>query len=939
MRTEFFGAILPKQGLLCAVAIEPTGAIHQKFFDSFSEMNELLNDCDGLNVYVAPNTFKDHSRLSSHAAFAKSFFVDLDVGLEKPYKSKSDAIDSLNAFTQKTQLPPPVIIDSGTGIHGYWPFDTDLTIDVWRPYAKLFKQFCINNGLHIDVAVTADAARIMRCPDTYNYKTDPPSKAYVISENIPQYSFDLFKMLLGPVPIDPLDVLAGVERGLDEDSSAVASRGDYAASFTEIVQKSLGLIPGEPGCAQIDYIIQQPNKVSYPLWFAGLSIAARCDDSHTAIHDMSNEYDGYNEENTEFKAAETLKATGPHECDRFDEINPGLCSTCPHRGKISTPLVLGRKLKTAVRLPEEVSGTSLALVTNDPVFPKSLFPFVRAQSGGIYMMMPDDDEGTPCPPLQLLPYTLYPTKRMTSAKHGACMVLNYDTPRDGKKEMLLYMNIVYAVDKLSQFLLTNDINPDRRHIVHMMDYIHKWFDHMQRIQAAELMQTQMGWTDDRTGFVLGDIEIRNDGTQRAAASSPYVKGMAKLLVSQGEYQHWRAATDYLDAPGMELHAFAMMCAFGSPLMCLTATSGVCVSFYGPTGVAKTGALYACLGIYGNPKELSVYNATGNAAVQRMLTLHNIPYGRDEATDMDPLALSALIHSVSSGKSKVRMQSSADAERELERDASMIMLLTSNHALEARLQMTKANPEGEMARTVEFFIDQKPELFAKEPEIAKAIFDTFRTCYGHAGPMYIKEVYRLGFVPIIQKIDNWARRFRMVFGKDTAYRYYEGLVSTTFAGTEVAIEAGILKFDLERVFTTVMRHICSMKENVMLDNQDYGSIVGEYIHRHTQNTLIMDGGRVVVEPRGELKIRVDMADKTQIVSRRDFKKYLATLQISPKEFELKIKQENLLDPSIERQRLSNGWRNGNTTPVIFVYAFKANVDEIIKEITNVPDPNG
>ena len=936
MRQEFLKAILPSQGVYCAVAIEPNDKkIHQRFFESFDELAKQFDDCNGLNVYVAPNSFKDYSRQSSHAAWAKSFFVDLDVGPTKPYQTKQEAIDNLNEFINKTGLPPAVIIDSGTGIHGYWPLDVDVPIDEWRPYAKLFKQFCISNGLQIDVAVTADAARIMRCPDTYNYKTDPPNKAYIISEEIHVYDFNEFKTFLGELPPDPLSVLAGVERGVDEESRSVYGE-NYEASFGDIVMRGAGQFPGELGCDQINYIVNNTRTLSYDLWYSALSIAARCTDSETAIHLLSEDYDGYSKENTEFKARETLKATGPRTCDYFDQINPGVCDACPHRNKITTPLELGRRLKTPTPTVEEIPGTGLALITGSivPAFPKEIHPFLRGNTGGVYIALPPDEDGTPSPPIQLLPYDLYPVKRMLSPKYGECMMMNYDTPHDGKKEYILNLDIIYSTEHFAKVVLSSGVAFDRKHITHMMDYHKSWFVYMQRIKAAEDMQMQMGFTDDNNGFVLGSIELRHDGTERPVASSPYVKSIAKLLVPAGEYGTWRRAADYLNAPSMEIHAFAMMCAFGSPLMQFTSVSGVCVSLYGPKGVAKTGAMYGCLGVYGDPKELNVTKATDNADTQRLLTLHNIPYGRDEVSNMDPLTLSNLIHSISSGKSKIRLMSTADEERPLERNASLIAIFTSNHAVEAKLELIKANPEGEMARLVELFVDKKPVLFENDPALSTFIFNTFKVCYGHAGPMYIKYVYKLGLNNVAIRLDNWTTRFRKSFGNDSAYRFYENLIAATFAGTEIANEAGIIKFDLDRIYDVVMRHICSMRDSVPINDFDYGSVIGEYIHKNTQNTLMFHDSRVVCEPRGELKIRVDVDEGTQIVSKADFKKYLATMQISPREFEMRAKKENLLT-DLDRQRLSKGWRNGNTTPLIRVYEFKANISNVIKDIVSVP----
>ena len=48
--------------------------------------------------------------------------------------------------------------------------------------------------------------------------------------------------------------------------------------------------------------------------------------------------------------------------------------------------------------------------------------------------------------------------------------------------------------------------------------------------------------------------------------------------------------------------------------------------------------------------------------------------------MEGKSLSNLVHKISSGKAKIRMQASQNAEREHEMSASLIAVFTSNHSL-------------------------------------------------------------------------------------------------------------------------------------------------------------------------------------------------------------------------------------------------------------------
>ena len=52
------------------------------------------------------------------------------------------------------------------------------------------------------------------------------------------------------------------------------------------------------------------------------------------------------------------------------------------------------------------------------------------------------------------------------------------------------------------------------------------------------------------------------------------------------------------------------------------------------------------------------------------------------------ALSNLVHKISNGKAKIRMQASVNAEREHEMSASLIALFTSNHSLYNKIESIK-----------------------------------------------------------------------------------------------------------------------------------------------------------------------------------------------------------------------------------------------------------
>ena len=298
MIKEFYKKALPSSGVYCIATIDPIVKVTKhKFVESIDELESFVESKKNTptNIFVALSSFKGYSRKADEAKAVKSFFVDLDVGEGKGYESKDSALTALDKFVVDSELPPPVRIDSGGGVHAYWIFDKDVPAPEWKPYAEKFKNFCLQHGLNIDPVVTADLARILRCPDTYNQKTIPPTPTKMIDQNIPIYSFDEFKNFLGEVAQSQDDLIASLPKGrLTEDQKKAAKLDNFETNFADLAVRSAN----NQGCNQITFILQNAKTLPEPLWRAGLSIAVNCNDGEEAIHKMSADHPGYNREAT-----------------------------------------------------------------------------------------------------------------------------------------------------------------------------------------------------------------------------------------------------------------------------------------------------------------------------------------------------------------------------------------------------------------------------------------------------------------------------------------------------------------------------------------------------------------------------------------------------------------------------------------------------------------
>lgn len=916
MIKEFYKKALPSTGVYCIATIDPVVKVtRHKFVENIDELESFVESKRNTktNIFVALSSFNGYSRKAEEAKAVKSFFVDLDVGEGKGYESKEDALDAIDKFVLDNELPPPVRIDSGGGVHAYWLFDQDVPATEWKPYAEKFKNFCLSHGLNIDPVVTADLARILRCPDTFNQKTDPPIPTKVLDSNIPIYSFDQFKNFLGEVTQSHDDLIASLPKtGLSEDQRKMMKLDNFQSKFSDIAIKSL---QGK-GCNQIKFILENARTLSEPLWYSGLSIAQHCSDRDTAIHMMSEEHPGYNREATIRKAQATQDK--PHSCETFNNVNPGGCEGCPFKGKITNPLALGKELQTAQPVEETVLQQIQDPVTSKSMtrlngLPQELQPFVYGKNGGIYYLPPMeyDSDGAPIPkePIIVSLYDVYPTKRIFSVADGECLLMKAMLPNDPEREFLLPLKHVYAVERFKEVIASNGVlfNPGNKEVGYLMSYIIKWGQYLMNKSSAEVMRMQMGWTPNRESFVIGATEYTRKFEDISSPTSPLCKGIAKHLTTAGTYDEWKIAANKLNKPSLELHAFTMLAGFGSALMDYTSTSGVTICLTGESGAAKTGALYSALSVWGNPKDLSVLDATENGMTGRYLGLHNIPFGLDEVGNILPKTLSQLIHKISQGKSKIRMQASVNAERDHEMSASLVAIFTSNHSLYDKLTTLKKDPNGEVARLIEMTI-RKPSVFRDDAALGREIFDSFRFNYGWAGPEFIKALYKTGEQGISEMIDRWCLRFKKDFGDDTAYRFYENLVAAAMTSGEIANQANITTFDIERIYKLVVFEMIAIRDHVVKVNSvDYESVLSDYVNKNQSGILAFADNKIMMEPRMAFVIRVENDNDTMWISKTEFDKYLNEMSISKKEFLYQMQLSNI-EISQEKKRMNAGWKD-------------------------------
>ena len=942
MNKEFFEKIFPSQGNVCIAAIKDK-TITPRFVDSVDKALVLAqNFVDSQsNVYFTPGTYEGMRRKQEDCIWVKSFFLDIDVehGANK-YATKEDALADLQRFRHEIGWPEPTLVDSGGGIHAYWIFDEEMPADEWVGYAESFKQLCTQHNLLIDPAVPADSARLMRVPGTFNYRYDPPRPSSLLTEVV-TYDYAMLLPALGGVE-KPFS-LADVDKGLDPDTQAIYEKrnGNFEYDFSKIVLASL---EGD-GCGQIKWIVENAADCPEPLWYAGLSVAVRCRDGADAIHLMSEGHPGYSPEDTERKAAQSLReAKWAHGCEAFRKENAERCDGCPYAGKISGPIELGKTLKTDAAAEQREDAAQPVRDTANPekilVFPDLLLPYQRGVNGGIYYMPPPrrDKKGKMIQddPELLTPNDVYPVKRVYSPHDGECLVMRLYLPLDAHREFLLPLKDVAAVERLKIALASNGVVFEPNLAPRLASYLMKWSGYLIETQKADVMRIQQGWTEELSSFVVGTQEIAANEV-RYCPPSPMAKNVAKHLKPSGSYEVWKACARLFNDPGYELHAFAMLCGFASPLMELTNVNGVTLSLYSSEpGTGKTGALYGAMSIWGKPDSLSLYDSTANGLISRMITSKNLPFVLDEQGNMEPKTVSNLIYNISSGQPKLRMMSSSNQEREMAFLTRLIAIMTTNRTMRGLLYEHRADATAENIRLLEPELT-RPNVVGYELTEARGMlmFEPLKQNYGHAGPDYIQGIYRLGFDAVRRLVQSEHLKVAEKYSASAEYRFLSNLMATTRAAGEICNKLGILNFDLDRIFSVVGADfddvIAGKKRD---DSNSFADIVGDFINRNIQNCLVYKDGKVTTEPRQSLFVRAEVDTGLIYISSSAMKDYLRQIRMDVRNFENRLRASGVLQGKTKKQ-MAAGWKDAFGSTNVNAYELKMDVSHLFADEQQTP----
>ena len=880
---EFLRGLLSDSGHYCVFAAKGDTRI-QKFYDTIEEVERATNKfiTDEFDVYFALSTFKEAgSRKGPNAHELKAFFLDLDCGPAYEYPTQEAAVAAVRAFCKQLSLPKPLMVNSGRGVHVYWPLTEALSAEQWAVEADRLKRSCADNGLLADPAVTADVVRILRMPGSKNYKENPPKPVEVLGVNMPEpIALEEFTSKLGVLakPVTTIDL------GNDALYDAYVDNSENV--FKTIMTKTL---EGR-GCEQLKYIALQQEEVSEPLWRAGLSIAKFCSDGDKAAEKISNRHPNYSEAEMRKKLDEIK---GPYTCARFDELNEGTCRDCPLWGEIKSPIVLGKRIRQSegevrVSAPVTKGGVKKSEHFDIPEYPK---PYFRGAAGGVFLRSSNAD-GDVDEDL-IYHHDIYITRRLHDIELGETLVFRLHLPKDGVRQFNVPLTSITSREEFRKCMAKEGVTAFGKGMDKLMSYTTKWVDELQRTTVADEAHRQFGWVgDEMESFVLGNKLVTATDVEFNPPSSA-TAGLIDAFEPKGTRERNLELLEFYNKPGYELHQYVVGVGFGSPLMAVTGLNSMSIHLYGGSGVGKTTAQMAAIGIWGGPEELmNNPEDTHNARMLRGEVMHNIPLVSDEMTNVTGEQMSDYTYQVSGGRQKNRMSMNGNTERARGKPWQLLALSSGNTSAWEVLGRYKASPKAEMLRMFELNV-RKMNFVKGDNSATSHLFSGFKDNYGHIGIEYIQWVIN-NKDEVRQIVDSVRIRLDKSAELGPEHRFWSNGNAAIIAGLMIAKRLGLVNYDVAAVYKWVVSELISRRNYVSDAGASVTETLNNYLSENYNNLLKIESTEdlrgkndngldqlvpVGASPRGTLVARYEPDTKLLFLRTKPFREWCIDQQIN------------------------------------------------------------
>lgn len=778
---------------------------------------------------------------------AKAFWADIDCGASKAaegkgYATKSEAAKAIVTFCRGNNFPDPMLVDSGGGIHCYWPLTQEIGPKSWRTMASGFKAALAGAGLLVDPTRTADLSSVLRPVGTMNRKpgrdvrevkvlrlglaVTPADFNAAVQAAVTRYNVTPARMTTAPVPSINDDLIGHL--GTQVESSAI-----------EIANH----------CNQVRVMRDTQGDVDYETWRGVIGIIKHCTEGRELADEWSARRGETGHSNTDVDTRYESWSAGPATCEFFQKCNPAKCEGCSHNGKIKSPIVLGRVMPVSEEVTVEVASETEPDTMVEAVIPP--MPDGYSFQAEHMIRYLKDKDGV------LQPYTFchalfYPIQRIRKFDGTFAFTIRMHLPdlrvRDFEMDTAALAASSDMLKALSRYELMPSNNKDST--MHMTAYIRDSIRKLMAEQRETDTLTSFGWRDNMSGVLLGDRLYHSDGSIRKV----FIGGAAAdhrnaYPEPRGTLAAYSDAVDFIyNRANSEAAQYVFCNVYGSLLTPFGEDSynGALVSVVsGKSGKGKTSVWRAALyGICDANKMIFAGKdgATRNARWAIVGAHKNIPIVFDEMTDMEAAELSTMAYTTSQGTDRARLTSSGGRVGFAEQHTWKANVgLTANDDQHAKLAGHNANTQAEAVRMVQVnFAKYNVPIISPASEVSNAI-DRMRENMGNAGHEFVSYLvtHQKEVADLYAKTENKLSTLL----PESEYRFFRSHAACTLVAARILIDKHVVDFDYAKLEAFTVQLMTDLTKTVSSTNMtNPGDALNRMVREMSGRILVTTGYR-------------------------------------------------------------------------------------------------
>ena len=755
-----------------------------------------------------------------------SIYMDMDVK-DGAYLTQREALQALKLFLKKYSLPmPTLMVSSGTGgLHVYWVSDELFLPAEHEAFSLSLIGMGQEFGLKFDPECTKDLCRLLRVPDTWNFKQDPPLPVKLLYSG---------SNILLPILREKLKVnnVIPIRPGLPAPTDQPDENDDLMRQNKDFVPADMGAV-----AAQCEFLhntlISGGRTHGNPLWHQTILLASCCINGREIAHQLSRYHPSYTKEETdlEYDRVETDRKNntglGPTRCATIKQLGATECDLCQHYQRGTTPInTVGLGIT-----PQYISTHN----------PNSDLPpgYRRDKDSFIYIETTDPATGNN-KDLQVFAYPIIYNSAYAESGTEYNFVFNTIEGDGHIKTIKTPMAAASNKDGLMGAFARNGLpmmvsETTRKFVVALQSLL--------RNNDETLITTSpVGWhqmPDGDMGFVYNGNCYLQSKTIKAKRLDP---SLATAYSVVGDEKYWRELSGLVinqNRPDINL---IIACGFAAPLMTLTGHSGIAVGAWSSkSGAGKSTALAICQSIWGSTSRMQGLDDTVNQVMDTMAALKNMPICWDDIKgSQQSEQMAKLVFMLTRGREKGRL--TRNATQAQQRDFESLLIWTANNPLTDEVARATRGTIAGHYRIFEFNVDENYVSNLNVGHISD-LTGELRKNYGHIGQKYAQWLGKNHL-----KVQDLVTRMRDKIDTDLmtnqSERFWSASAACMIVGARLANGLKFTNFDLQGLEKFIYAKIQGFRITTSTAS-DFSSqtstelTFGEFLHSLALNTLKTD----------------------------------------------------------------------------------------------------